>query len=345
MLPLVLRLTGVFLSTPSARRATSRWSASWSRAQNFYPRPPRGGRRRWRSLSAPKGYFYPRPPRGGRPDFWHPVFPCEISIHALREEGDQAGSLGLFRPAYFYPRPPRGGRRFLCFLGSRTFTFLSTPSARRATAKFVCSECAWTDFYPRPPRGGRPEERRESSVSRKFLSTPSARRATRQIPFGQSLRQISIHALREEGDGSKAALEDAQAISIHALREEGDLLQFSAGSISGHISIHALREEGDRRFDPAAGCAGNFYPRPPRGGRPAFLGRSPRANRFLSTPSARRATDCHGSRDEAHHISIHALREEGDHDLRHPVQQNQISIHALREEGDQAACSIPRTCA
>ena len=39
---------------------------------------------------------------------------------------------------------------------------------------------------------------------------------------------ISIHALREEGDGflaSKAKRE--QTISIHALREEGDLMAFS----------------------------------------------------------------------------------------------------------------------
>ena len=57
--------------------------------------------------------------------------------------------------------------------------------------------------------------------------------------------------------------------------------------------------------------------------------------KFLSTPSARRATDllvdCHGSR----YISIHALREGGDVcfliRVRH---QLIISIHALREEGD-----------
>ena len=78
------------------------------------------------------------------------------------------------------------------------------------------------------------------------------------------------------------------------------------------ISIHALREEGD-----ADGCGRNrvladFYPRPPRGGRrkcdkPRIL-----MIRFLSTPSARRATgwDTHpGGRGS---ISIHALREEGD---------------------------------
>ena len=55
-----------------------------------------------------------------------------------------------------------------------------------------------------------------------FLSTPSARRATylhlRQI----FTTCISIHALREEGDGSFDVEADNLGISIHALREEGD---------------------------------------------------------------------------------------------------------------------------
>ena len=35
-----------------------------------------------------------------------------------------------------------------------------------------------------------------------------------------------------------------------------------------HISIHALREEGDVSAPIAPFCRSNFYPRPPRGGRP-----------------------------------------------------------------------------
>ena len=102
-----------------------------------------------------------------------------ISIHALREEGDT----------------------FSCATSAPWKTFLSTPSARRATClparssprrcyfyprpprggrlvlcglseQFVC------DFYPRPPRGGRQQPKHRSRRRRKFLSTPSARRAT-----------------------------------------------------------------------------------------------------------------------------------------------------------------------
>ena len=56
------------------------------------------------------------------------------------------------------------------------------------------------------------------------------------------------------------------------------------------ISIHALREEGDNR------AAFEVW----------------QANRFLSTPSARRATLARRVTDGEISISIHALREEGD---------------------------------
>ena len=35
----------------------------------------------------------------------------QISIHALREEGDPTAWWPLLTGTYFYPRPPRGGRR------------------------------------------------------------------------------------------------------------------------------------------------------------------------------------------------------------------------------------------
>ena len=56
------------------------------------------------------------------------------------------------------------------------------------------------------------------------------------------------------------------------------------------ISIHALREEGDEAFRQDNANFKHFYPRPPRGGRPIATGRLTVHSRFLSTPSARRAT-------------------------------------------------------
>ncbi len=148
---------------------------------------------------------------------------------------------------------------------------------------------------------------------------------------------ISIHALREEGDGGVAAVFRSFAcISIHALREEGDynteaikllLKEFLSTPSARRATLHGClcRYNG---FD--------FYPRPPRGGRP-------RVCRSVVAPQA---------------ISIHALREEGDPPSRRSDSQagwnfyprpprggrpgkavmrtagRPISIHALREEGD-----------
>ena len=190
-----------FLSTPSARRATESLRPG-RRPCNFYPRPPRGGRhhppgsghprknfyprppRGGRLMSMPScveiGNFYPRPPRGGRPAVAGiPRQVCEqISIHALREEGDSYAYRWTSGPQHFYPRPPRGGRP------SRQIPTISAPD----------------NFYPRPPRGGRPSSQLVGTMLPKFLSTPSARRATQR--FFRPMRRllISIHALREEGD-------------------------------------------------------------------------------------------------------------------------------------------------
>ncbi len=56
---------------------------------------------------------------------------------------------------------------------------------------------------------------------------------------------ISIHALREEGDGILIGRPSHFfLISIHALREEGDCVCGVYTALVA-ISIHALREEGD----------------------------------------------------------------------------------------------------
>ena len=56
----------------------------------------------------------------------------------------------------------------------------------------------------------------------------------------------------------------------------------------------------------------DFYPRPPRGGRPRKIEMLPNTVLFLSTPSARRATKYAEFKRQRGAISIHALREEGD---------------------------------
>ena len=301
----------------------------------FYPRPPRGGRRVVSGLclvikaflSTPSarratksayddgvqyGHFYPRPPRGGRQfdPFSGKMFSL-ISIHALREEGDLAQLADGGRDRHFYPRPPRGGRPY--FRGIRSL---------------------FLHFYPRPPRGGR--HREISSLTRLcrisihalreegdavvrlsipcdvlFLSTPSARRAT--------------------VDGILADTVSVFLSTPSARRATVCMVIYSHSK--GFLSTPSARRATCRGV-PSRSCWRNFYPRPPRGGRQVtktadgsrrnFYPRPPRGGRlrkepcqmastkFLSTPSARRATRRIQLAPEDLQISIHALREEGD---------------------------------
>ena len=130
-----------------------------------------------------------------------------ISIHALREEGDAQlcdllGNIGVFLSTPSARRATKTGNLTMhCYFISihalreegddlhhpeiiLPGKFLSTPSARRATAVRLAHAAEIPYFYPRPPRGGRPG-----------TDCASIRR-----------RSISIHALREEGDQSFAAV-------------------------------------------------------------------------------------------------------------------------------------------
>ena len=79
----------------------------------------------------------------------------------------------------------------------------------------------------------------------KFLSTPSARRATCRLQRHADDLQISIHALREEGDPNLQHLSISffEFLSTPSARRATHL--FADGAQEGVISIHALREEGD----------------------------------------------------------------------------------------------------
>ena len=80
----------------------------------------------------------------------------------------------------------------------------------------------------------------------------------------------------------------------------------------------------------------NFYPRPPRGGRPRALFPL-RQGLAISIHALREEGDLEELRESVKKImiSIHALREEGDPvHHRHHSTHRCISIHALREEGD-----------
>ena len=175
-------MTDKFLSTPSARRATTCCRCGAACGAYFYPRPPRGGRRSAAGLEGQAGRFLSTPsarratpmsrsicarrskflstPSARRATLYNHrhAHCCQISIHALREEGDRQ---------------------------------------EKAIASLI------ENFYPRPPRGGRQGGSFTVDTSSKFLSTPSARRATGEPNALIARSVISIHALREEGDKNR----------------------------------------------------------------------------------------------------------------------------------------------
>ena len=191
-------------------------------------------------------------------------------------------------------------------------------------------------FYPRPPRGGRPAPHATAAPTAKNFY-PRPPRGGRRFNHYQrnSCTTISIHALREEGDLWAICSRSARVpfLSTPSARRATYLLKVIKYNLD------------------------NFYPRPPRGGRPRPPSFVSRSRIFLSTPSARRAT-----RDSflhcLHHLDFYprpprggrrgarrevwrqyiflstpsarrATHENGGHLRSHP-----ISIHALREEGD-----------
>ena len=167
---------------------------------------------------------------------------AKISIHALREEGDQKQLADATGIRHFYPRPPRGGRRQLEFTrlaalqisihalreegdpptkaGDRLARYFYPRPPRGGRPAGCSSAPAPADFYPRPPRGGRRFATTRIMTDEQFLSTPSARRATRSNLQTQLESGISIHALREEGDDSLSspALQRSKFLSTPSAR-------------------------------------------------------------------------------------------------------------------------------
>ena len=151
-----------------------------SRQQDFYPRPPCGGRRpkiycarpfRCISIHVPlAGDDGPQPGCGAR---------RLISIHVPLAGDDQVICTPPVVAHNFYPRPPCGGRRWAIYPSPSTSNisihvplagddmmrrssgfsfpvFLSTSPLRGTTLTPILPRLRMIYFYPRPPCGGRP---------------------------------------------------------------------------------------------------------------------------------------------------------------------------------------------
>ena len=238
--------SSTFLSTPSARRATRpEWCEKILSGISIHALREEGDRSSSCTTHRPSD-FYPRPPRGGRRYGYgkHKVWVIFLSTPSARRATAVSPS-NTYKLTFLSTPSARRATTILARSMQRG-EFLSTPSARRATAGDHQRGRAARYFYPRPPRGGRRKPTKRTTSNRRFLSTPSARRAT--IPMARVTpilpRFLSTPSAR------RATKEEVKRtsllqISIHALREEGDVPMVAARKGPGSISIHALREEGD----------------------------------------------------------------------------------------------------
>ena len=219
----------------------------------------------------------------------------------------------------------------------RRKAFLSTPSARRATGIFA------QEF---------------NSRVQPFLSTPSARRAT-SMPWSTPIPATHFYPRPPRGGRHRkvAPPHDSEGFLSTPSARRATIFKERLQPHIGHFYPRPPRGGRLPQCKTPGGSIVNFYPRPPRGGRPITVSKRSGFIVFLSTPSARRATEALLIIFAAVFISIHALREEGDNCrastcLIRPIFLSTpsarratsgvpqadssvgISIHALREEGD-----------
>ena len=106
-------LISLFLSTPSARRATGAAQCEEvSGCISIHALREEGDRRAPRRQQPGAISIHALREEGDQVQSGRPLEHRLISIHALREEGDPRSIMRLQVRYNFYPRPPRGGRLY-----------------------------------------------------------------------------------------------------------------------------------------------------------------------------------------------------------------------------------------
>ena len=148
----------------------------------------------------------------------------DISIHALRGEGDKREKQAESKETDFNPRPPWGGRPLkIMSIQFGSVLFQSTPSVGRATMSM----------------------RQFVIQAIKFQSTPSVGRATIFLCISLYRSVISIHALRGEGDTAGFISQTSRSHFNPRPPWGGRQIDYKDLGHYSIISIHALRGEGD----------------------------------------------------------------------------------------------------
>ena len=258
--------------------------------------------------------FYPRPPRGGRPSSW----PTRCAARKFLSTSPARGTtfqllphLGIHGISIHVPREG-DDLAYSASCGARRL-FLSTSPARGTTGWFAKIKEETKYFYPRPPRGGRPAQELRIIRYIRFLSTSPARGTTAKA--------------------SLTFLAPPEFLSTSPAR--GTTRPFGGNQLHVVISIHVPREGDDATTPPSRSPKPNFYPRPPRGGRP-FRFLSFQRVHAISIHVPREGDDVLGLLAlPVSPISIHVPRE-GDDTLRYSaIASTSISIHVPREGDDE----------
>ena len=159
--------------------------------------------------------------------------------------------------------------------------FLSTPSARRATAAARAAELSFEFLSTPSARRATRAAIKQVKIPYQFLSTPSARRATGTSMF-TTLLSGDFYPRPPRGGRPPSGRNTPDTPNFYPRPPRGGRLT-ARGSITPGI---------------------NFYPRPPRGGRPTSAASRSVLSQFLSTPSARRAT-CRSLRPTPNHHNFY----------------------------------------
>ena len=170
----------VFLSTPSARRATVSFAGTIDPSLGFLSTPSARRATKGQTVQQSTKQFLSTP-SARRATKNQRV--CAVGSQFLSTPSARRATVLLFgvqiNATDFYPHPPRGGRHLspLCIqplhrISIHTLREEGDLQSSSSTSK-ICSY-----FYPHPPRGGRHGFNTTILHNEPFLSTPSARRAT-----------------------------------------------------------------------------------------------------------------------------------------------------------------------
>ena len=257
-----------FQSTPSVGRATSKTSSAQGRKRRISIRPPWEGDLLDILFKRLVPEQFQSTPSVGRAT----TIPARIEIYS----------------SDFNPRPPWGGRQYPYLFPFSRYVFQSTPSVGGRHVAYNSIEVV--KIFQSTPSGEATIAASCISFSSSSISIHALRGGDKKIRKNKSRYDISIHALRGEGDPDLAQAHRRTNISIHALRGEGDFLRHRDGRMRV-ISIHALRGEGDGQRTQTCGAFHLFQSTPSVGGR-HMSSRNIKINSgFQSTPSVGRATE------------------------------------------------------